>query len=38
MRHVKAHSDVDDKRSYVNDWCDRNAKYCMWQYVNENLK
>lgn len=26
FRHVKAHSGVDDKRSYVNEWCDKQAK------------
>lgn len=26
FRHVKAHSGVDDKRSYVNEWCDKEAK------------
>ena len=25
-RHVKAHSGVNDKRSYVNEWCDKEAK------------
>lgn len=25
-RHVKAHSGVEDKRSYVNEWCDLEAK------------
>lgn len=25
-RHVKAHSGIDDKRSYVNEWCDAEAK------------
>ncbi len=25
-RHVKAHSGVDDRRSYVNEWCDAEAK------------
>ena len=25
-RHVKAHSGVGDKRSYVNEWCDAEAK------------
>lgn len=25
-RHVKAHTKVKDKRSYVNDWCDKVAK------------
>lgn len=26
FRHVKAHSGVDDKRSYVNEWCDQRCK------------
>ena len=26
FRHVKAHSGVKDKRSYVNEWCDAEAK------------
>ena len=26
FRHVKAHSGKGDKRSYVNEWCDRKAK------------
>jgi ribonuclease HI len=26
FRHVKAHSGVKDKRSYVNEWCDQQAK------------
>lgn len=38
FRHVLAHSGVDDKRSYVNEWADRMAKYCMWEYINKNLK
>jgi len=25
-RHVKAHSGINDKRSYVNEWCDAEAK------------
>lgn len=28
-RHVKGHSKVNDKRSYVNRWCDRRAKQAM---------
>jgi len=27
FRHVKAHTKATDKRSYVNDWCDKEAKY-----------
>lgn len=26
FKHVRAHSGVDDKRSYVNRWCDSNAR------------
>lgn len=26
FRHVKAHTGINDKRSYVNDWCDLEAK------------
>jgi hypothetical protein len=26
FRHVNAHSNVNDKRSYVNEWCDSEAK------------
>ena len=29
FRHVKAHSNVADSRSFVNDWCDKEAKRCM---------
>lgn len=29
FRHVKAHTKTGDKRSWVNDWCDKNAKICM---------
>lgn len=33
-RHVKAHSNVDDSRSFVNEWCDTNAKKMMWAKIN----
>jgi len=36
-RHVKAHSGIDDARSFVNEWCDNNAKKMMWNKIN-NLK
>lgn len=36
FRHVKAHSDNTDARSWVNDWCDREAKKAMWNSVNKN--
>ncbi len=29
FRHVKAHSGIGDKRSFVNEWCDENAKIHM---------
>lgn len=29
LRHVKAHSGVQDKRSFVNEWCDKEAKKWM---------
>jgi ribonuclease HI len=39
FRHVKAHSGKDDARSYVNEWCDTNAKYYMWKRFHQlNLK
>lgn len=28
-RHVKAHSEITDKRTYVNNWCDEEAKKQM---------
>lgn len=28
-KHVRGHTKVDDARSYVNRWCDRNAKMAM---------
>lgn len=34
FRHVKAHSGVDDKRSFVNEWCDTEAKKQMWNKIN----
>lgn len=34
FRHVKAHSGVDDARSFVNEWCDINAKKMMWDKIN----
>lgn len=44
LRHVKAHSGIDDKRSYVNEWCDKEAKKWMRealkikkQYKNDDI-
>ena len=33
FRHVKAHTGKDDARSYVNDWCDKNAKQVVHNRV-----
>lgn len=36
FRHVKAHSNIKDTRSFVNEWCDSNAKKQMWSKINTN--
>lgn len=38
FRHVKAHSGAADKRSYVNEWCDAEAKKYMRRARKEILK
>ena len=35
-KHVKAHSDIDDKRSYVNRWCDQQCKFRLKEWRNKN--
>lgn len=35
FKHVKAHSGVGDRRSYVNEWCDFHAKMAMKRQRNE---
>jgi Ribonuclease HI len=35
FRHVKAHNGTPDARSYINDWCDKEAKKLMRQSCNE---
>lgn len=35
FRHVKAHNGTNDARSFVNDWCDKEAKKWMRKAVNE---
>ena len=37
IRHVVAHTDNEDARSYVNAWCDIEAKKMMWEAVGCNL-
>jgi len=34
FRHVKAHTNLNDSRSYVNEWCDSESKRNMWFKVN----
>ncbi|HNU14053.1 MAG TPA: hypothetical protein PKI55_06290 [Chitinophagaceae bacterium] len=38
FRHVKAHNGTSDKRSYVNDWCDRQCKLRFEEWYNKNVK
>lgn len=33
FRHVRAHTGADDKRSYVNEWCDAEAKKQLRQHI-----
>lgn len=36
--HVKAHTDITDKRSYVNDWLDKAAKSELGKMIEKELK
>lgn len=38
FRHVKSHNGKDNARSYVNDWCDKEAKKWMRLALNEKKK
>lgn len=38
FRHVKAHNGTPDSRSWVNDWCDKNAKTQMREQRQKLLK
>jgi len=35
VRHVKAHDGIDEKRKWVNNWCDEQAKYWLKEMVNK---
>lgn len=35
VRHVKAHAGTDEKRKWVNDWCDEQAKKWLKELVNK---
>lgn len=37
FRHVKAHNGTADKRSYVNDWCDKQCKLQFEKWYNDNI-
>jgi len=34
FRHVKSHSGKEEKRKWVNDWCDKAAKEMLWNKIN----
>jgi len=38
LRHVKSHTGINDARSYVNEWCDREAKKYAKLNYNQNSK
>jgi ribonuclease HI len=38
FRHVKAHTDTDTSRTWVNDWCDKKAKQQLNEKINGTLK
>lgn len=38
FRHVKAHNGTPDKRSYVNDWCDRQCKMRFQEWYDKNIQ
>lgn len=37
-RHVKAHVAIKDSRTYINDWCDKEAKYHMRNGIKNKIK
>jgi len=34
FRHIKAHTTTETAKSWVNDWCDKNAKKMLWEQIN----
>ncbi len=36
FRHVKAHTDTDTGRNFINDWCDKEAKKHIEEYKHKN--
>jgi len=37
FRHVKAHTSINNKRSYVNNWCDKKCKEEFYNFKNNHL-
>lgn len=37
-RYVKAHTEGEDGRSWVNNWCDKAAKKALWDLINSKNK
>lgn len=35
FRHVRAHTEKDDARSFINEWCDKNAKEQLWTRIRQ---
>jgi ribonuclease HI len=38
FRHVKAHTSKNDARSFINDWCDKNAKMQLKLAISGGIK
>lgn len=36
FRHVKAHKEIEEGREFINDWCDKEAKKHIKNYIEEN--
>lgn len=37
-RYVPAHTEGEDKRTWVNNWCDKAAKKALWDLINSKPK
>lgn len=36
FRHVKAHKEIEEGREFMNDWCDKEAKKQLGDYIEKN--
>ncbi len=34
FNHIRSHEHTETARNWVNNWCDENAKKCMWEKIN----